>query len=65
MIVDAKPYEYTFDPEKTALLVIDMQRDFCEHGGFGEMLGNDISEVTAIIPQVGKVIDHCRSLGMP
>ena len=26
MIVDAKPYEYTFDPEKTALLVIDMQR---------------------------------------
>ena len=31
MIVDAKPYEYTFDPEKTALLVIDMQRDFCEH----------------------------------
>ena len=32
MIVDAKPYEYTFDPEKTALLVIDMQRDFCEHG---------------------------------
>ena len=65
MIVDAKPNEYTFDPEKTALLVIDMQRDFCEHGGFGEMLGNDISEVTAIIPQVGKVIDHCRSLGVP
>ena len=43
MIVDAKPYEYTFDPEKTALLVIDMQRYFCEHGGFGEILGNDIS----------------------
>ncbi len=65
MKVNAKPYEYEFDPKKTALLVIDMQRDFCEHGGFGEMLGNDISEVVAIIPKVKQVIDYCRKQDMP
>ena len=32
----ALPYEFDFDLEHTALLIIDMQRDFCEHGGFGE-----------------------------
>src|SRR3970282_24635 len=41
--VRAEPYEYEFDPATTALLVIDMQRDFVEPGGVGEMLGNDIS----------------------
>lgn len=62
--VAAKPYPFTFSPDKTALLVIDMQRDFCEHGGFGELLGNDISEVTAIVPAVAKVIDYCRKQGI-
>lgn len=62
--VMAKPYPFTFYPEKTALLVIDMQRDFCEHGGFGELLGNDISQVTAIIPTVSRVIEYCRKQGI-
>lgn len=60
MKINAKPYEFEFDEKKTALMVIDMQRDFCEHGGFGEMLGNDISEVVNIIPTVKSVIDYCR-----
>ena len=62
--VAAKPYAYEFVPSKTALLVIDMQRDFCEHGGFGELLGNDIREVTAIIPAVAEVIAYCRKKGI-
>lgn len=65
MIVNAEPYAFEYNPEKTALLVIDMQRDFCEHGGFGEMLGNDISEVVAIIPKVKEVIAYCRWKKIP
>jgi nicotinamidase-related amidase len=48
--VAARPYPYTFDPRHTALLVIDMQRDFIEPGGFGEALGNDVSRLGAIVP---------------
>ncbi len=38
--IRAKPHDYMLDPERTALVVIDMQRDFIEPGGFGESLGN-------------------------
>lgn len=62
--VAAKPYTFQYTPEKTALLVIDMQRDFCEHGGFGELLGNDISEVVGIIPNVARIISYCREKGI-
>ena len=65
MIVDANPFEFEFEVEKTALLVIDMQRDFCSDGGFGELLGNDLGEVKKIIPTVKAVIDYCREKNMP
>jgi len=64
MKINANPYEFECDEKSTALLVIDMQRDFCEHGGFGEMLGNDISEVVNIIPTVKDVIEYCRTKNM-
>jgi nicotinamidase-related amidase len=41
-ITDADPTPFTFDLDTTALLVIDMQRDFLMPGGFGESLGNDV-----------------------
>ena len=41
--VDAEPYEFEFDPRSCALVIIDMQRDFVDPGGFGEALGNDVS----------------------
>ena len=58
--VDAKPFTFDFDLEKTALLIIDMQRDFCEFGGFGEALGNDITPTKSIIPTVKTILDQAR-----
>ena len=63
--VVANPFVYRFDPAHIALVVIDMQRDFLEPGGFGEALGNDLSSVTAIIPTVAALIDVFRSRGWP
>ena len=47
--VEAEPYAYEFNPAETALLIIDMQRDFLEPAGFGEMLGNDVSQLRRTI----------------
>ena len=63
-LVDAKPFAYDFDLKKTALIIIDMQRDFCSKGGFGEALGNDVTPTNAIIPAVKKVLTKAREVGM-
>jgi len=60
----AKPYNYEYAPSSTALLIIDMQNDFCTAGGFGEMLGNDITATRAIIPRVQNVLAAARANGM-
>ena len=63
--VPARPYPYPLDPAHTALVVIDMQRDFIEKGGFGDSLGNDVSRLEAIIPATGKLIALFRTQGWP
>jgi nicotinamidase-related amidase len=62
--VQAEPYEFTFDPTRTALLIIDMQRDFVDPGGFGEALGNDVSRLRAAIAPTRRVLDAARAAGM-
>ena len=62
--IEAEPYSFEGSLEKTALLIIDMQRDFCAHGGFGEKLGNDITPTKSIIPVVKKMLDFARGKGM-
>lgn len=62
--VQAKPYEFEFDIDSTALMIIDMQRDFLYPGGFGEKLGNDVSTTNAIIPSVQKVLEKAREKEM-
>src|SRR5678815_4050850 len=62
--MQAEPYEYTFDPKTTALVVIDMQRDFVEPGGFGEALGNDVSPLQAVIAPCRRMLDIARTTGM-
>ena len=60
----ALPFAFDFDRAKTALVVIDMQRDFVEPGGFGESLGNDVSLLQAIVPTVSELISICRQAGV-
>ncbi|WP_372602759.1 cysteine hydrolase family protein [Actibacterium sp.] len=63
--IAADPFEFTFDPAQTALIVIDMQRDFIEPGGFGATLGNDVSLLQAIVPTVADLIAGFRAAGLP
>ena len=62
--VDAEPYEFDFDTDKTALMMIDFQRDFVYPGGFGESLGNDTSLLLKSLGPAKKVLDACRAAGM-
>jgi nicotinamidase-related amidase len=63
--IAAEPFALDFDPAATALIVIDMQRDFIEPGGFGAALGNDVTPLQAIIPTVARLIAGFRAAGLP
>ena len=62
--VPADPYPFVFDPAHGALMVIDMQRDFVEPGGFGETLGNDVSQLRAVIPPLQAALAATRDAGI-
>jgi nicotinamidase-related amidase len=63
--IPARPYPYPLDPLRTALVVIDMQRDFIEKGGFGDSLGNDVARLEAIIPTTARLISLFRAQKWP
>jgi len=63
--IPARPYPYALDPRHIALVVIDMQRDFIERGGFGDSLGNDVGRLEAIIPTVAGLIALFRQQKWP
>lgn len=62
--VPARPYDFALDPARTAFLIIDMQRDFLEPGGFGDALGNDVSHLRAAIAPIGAMLTAARAAGM-
>lgn len=62
--INARPYAFSFDPTRTALVMIDMQRDFIEPGGFGDMLGNDVARLTSIVPACAELLHLCRAHGI-
>jgi biuret amidohydrolase len=64
LAVAARPYDLILDPAATALVVIDMQRDFLEPGGFGELLGNDVSLLAGVVEPLEQVLSATRAAGM-
>jgi nicotinamidase-related amidase len=62
--VDAEPGPFTFEPATTALVVIDMQRDFLLPGGFGESLGNDVDQLLKVVPPLAALIAAARRSGV-
>jgi nicotinamidase-related amidase len=62
--VPAEPYPFELDPATTALVVIDMQRDFLEPGGFGALLGNDVSLLARVVPPLQELLAAARDAGL-
>lgn len=65
LTVAADPYDFAFEPSRCALLIIDMQRDFLEAGGFGEALGNDVSLLRSTIEPNRRLLHAWRTAGFP
>jgi nicotinamidase-related amidase len=61
--LNARPFAFHCELAHTALVVIDMQRDFVEPGGFGATLGNDVTRLQAIVPAVQRVLAAWRKAG--
>lgn len=68
MQIAAAPYDFplggSLDPQRTALLIIDMQRDFCDPLGYMNMRGDDVGAARAIIPKIDKVRALARTKGI-
>jgi nicotinamidase-related amidase len=53
------------DPATSALVVIDMQRDFCSPGGYAHQAGLDIARMQAVVDEVGRLLGAARAAGLP
>lgn len=64
--ISAQPYDFEVPPAgNLALVIIDMQRDFLEPGGFGEALGNDVSQLQSSIPKIKELLTAFRKYELP
>jgi nicotinamidase-related amidase len=63
-VVAAEPYPVDVLPSRTALVIIDMQRDFLEPGGFGEALGNEVARLRPALAPCRRMLEAARAEGM-
>ncbi len=63
--IAARPFTFEMAPGRAALVIIDMQRDFIEPGGFGASLGNDVSLLEAAVTPTRQLLDAWRARGWP
>jgi nicotinamidase-related amidase len=64
-MMKATPFDYEFDPDHIALICIDMQRDFCEVGGFASALGMDVALLRPCIPVIASLQAAFRKAQLP
>ncbi|MBB4953604.1 nicotinamidase-related amidase [Agrobacterium vitis] len=62
--IKAEPFDFPLDLAHLGLIVIDMQRDFVEPGGFGESLGNNVALLQAIVPTTARLLAGFRKAGL-
>ena len=63
--IAARPFTFDLQPGRAALVIIDMQRDFIEPGGFGESLGNDVALLEAAVGPTLALLQAWRARGWP
>ena len=63
-VIDAEPHALPIETDRTAVVMIDMQRDFLLPGGFGEALGNDVSRLGAAIRPCAALLEGARARRM-
>jgi nicotinamidase-related amidase len=63
-MIEAEPYPFELTLARAGLVIIDMQRDFLEPGGFGAVLGNDVSLLRRTIGPTQRLLDAARRVGL-
>jgi nicotinamidase-related amidase len=63
-LIAAEPEGVAVEWDRTALVIIDMQRDFLEPGGFGESLGNDVSLLAKVVKPIEALLERARRQGV-